>query len=114
VSTVLKTINLVLAFAVELAMIVAFATWALSLQFGVLAGWTLAVALVAGSALLWGIWAAPRSERRLGPLPLLVFKLVLFGLAVAALLAARQMACGMIFGAFAALHLALAWHVQQV
>lgn len=81
----LKAGNLVLAFGVEIAMLVGFAV----------AGWAstdilwlrivLTIALPGVAILMWAVWAAPKAKkRRLKPRPLLVFKLIIFALATLA------------------------------
>jgi hypothetical protein len=103
----LKNGNLALAFAVEVAMLVGFAV----------AGWTatpivwlrlvLAAALPAVAILIWAVWAAPKAKkRRLKPGPLLVFKVIIFGLATLAWWLAGQGLIAAIFGVLAAINLA--------
>ena len=103
----LKAGNLVLAFAVELAMLAAFALagWAAS---GIL--WLRIVLLVAlpGLAIaLWAVWAAPKASRktRLGPRLLLLFKLAIFAAATLAWWLAGQGFIAAVFGTLAAIHL---------
>lgn len=102
----LRAGNLALAFAVEIAMLAAFA----------MAGWTatpivwlrivLTVALPAIAIAMWAVWAAPKAKkRRLEPVPLLVFKLVIFGCATLAWWLAGQGFIAAIFGVLAAINL---------
>ena len=102
----LRNGNLALAFAVEIAMLAAFA----------LAGWTatpilwlrivLAVALPALAITMWAVWAAPKAKkRRLKPGPLLVFKLIIFSFATLAWWLAGQGFIAAIFGVLAAINL---------
>lgn len=110
----LRNGNLALAFALELAMLAAFA----------LAGWSatpilwlrllLAVALPALAIVLWAVWAAPKAKkRRLKPGPLLVFKLIIFGFATLAWALAGMGLIAAIFGVLAAINLLGAWAFRQ-
>lgn len=106
--------NLVLAFAVELAMLAGFAV----------AGWSatpilwlrivLAIALPGIAIALWAVWAAPKAKkRRLKPRPLLLFKLIIFGVATIAWWLAGQGFIAAIFGTLAAINLAGIWAFKQ-
>jgi hypothetical protein len=102
----LRNGNLVLAFAVEMAMLAAFAV----------AGWAatdilwlrlvLTVALPGLAIVMWAVWAAPKAKkRRLKPGPLLVFKLIIFGFATLAWWLAGFSLIAAIFGTLAAINL---------
>ncbi len=102
----LKAGNLALAFAVELAMLAAFAV----------AGWVatpipwlrivLAAGLPAVAIAFWAVWAAPKAGKwRLKPQPLVLFKLVIFGLATLAWWWAGQAFIAAIFAVLAAINL---------
>ena len=102
----LKNGNLALAFAVEVAMLVGFAV----------AGWAatpivwlrlvLAGALPTLAIFIWAVWAAPKArKRRLTPGPLLVFKVIMFGLATLAWWLAGQGLIASIFGVLSAINL---------
>ena len=80
--------NLGLAFALELAMLAAYAIWAMNLDAAFWWRIVVAVITIAAAILVWGLWAAPTSSTRLAALPLLALKVAMFGLAVAALWAA--------------------------
>jgi hypothetical protein len=106
--------NLVLAFALEMAMLAAFAA----------AGWAatpilwlrivLAVALPAIAITLWAVWAAPKAKkRRLKPGPLLVFKLVIFAAATLGWWLAGQGFIAAIFGSLAVINLIGIWAFRQ-
>ena len=110
----LRAANLALAFFLEIAMLVAlgYAGWAATdiwwLRYLLLIGWP-ALAIV-----LWAIWAAPRSGRRLPAPALIVFKAAIFGVTTLLLLAAGTPAAALLFGALAALHLGLAALLKQI
>jgi len=75
-----RTLQLILAFTLELALLAALGYWGFhnkKIPGRYLPG--LGMPLVA--AALWWYWAAPKSEHRLQQPYLLVFKLVLFGVA---------------------------------
>lgn len=111
----LKNGNLALAFAVELAMLAAFA----------LAGWTatpilwlrliLTVALPGIAIVMWAVWAAPKAKkRRLKPGPLFLFKVIIFGFATLAWWLAGMSLIAAIFGTLAAINLIAAAAFKQV
>jgi hypothetical protein len=104
--TSLRAGNLVLAFAVELAMLAGFAV----------AGWSateilwlrivLIVALPGIAIAMWAVWAAPKAKkRRLKPGPLLVFKIIIFSFATLAWWLAGQGFIAAVFGTLAAINL---------
>ena len=110
----LRNGNLALAFALELAMLAAFAV----------AGWAatpilwlrlvLAIALPGIAILLWAVWAAPKAKkRRLKPGPLLLFKLIIFGFATLAWALAGLGLIAAIFGVLATINLSGAWAFRQ-
>lgn len=110
----LRAGNLVLAFAVELAMLAGFAV----------AGWAateilwlriaLAVALPGIAIAMWSVWAAPKAKkRRLKPGPLLVFKIIIFGAAALAWWLAAQGFIAAVFGTLAAINLIGIWGFRQ-
>jgi hypothetical protein len=101
----LRAGNLALAFAIELAMLAAFAV----------AGWSatpilwlrivLAIGLPGLAILLWAVWAAPKAgKRRLKPRPLLLFKIVIFGFATLAWWLAGLGFIAAVFGTLAAVN----------
>ncbi len=95
---ILKTINLALAFLLELCMLAALGYWGFTLDQGlaVRVGTGLGVPILA--AVIWGVWVAPRASNRLpGPLHLIV-ELIIFSLAIAALYAAGRPRLALAFG----------------
>jgi uncharacterized protein DUF2568 len=89
-TSTLKTLNLGLAFILELAMLAAFVYW------GFHTGSTTIVKILLGIgapvlvATFWGAFMAPNARRHLEGGAYLVVKVLLFGLAVAALSLAGQ------------------------
>ena len=95
-----------LAFLVELAALlgVALLGW-----HGVEGIWRWPMALLAGAAFAtaWGIWAAPRSSRRLDGQALLLFKLAAFGLGAIGVALAHHWLTGATLFVLALLSLAI-------
>ena len=96
--TVLKPINLALTFFLELAMLAAFGYWGFQIGEAGLAKAGLGIGIPLLVAVMWGIFMAPSSSRRLQGAAHLALKLALFGLAVAALIVAGNRALGIVFG----------------
>ncbi len=94
---ILKPINLVLTFLLELALLVAFGYWGFQAGSSTLVKILLGIGLPLLVALIWGIFMAPKSARRLQGGAYLALKALLFGLGVAALMAAGRTALGVVF-----------------
>lgn len=86
----LKSINLGGRFLLELGMLAAVGTW----WFKTGSGWLLKILLGIGAPLLiaviWGMFAAPKSAYRLHGFMLLALEAVLFGTGIAALYAMKN------------------------
>lgn len=112
--TALRGANDVLAFVLELAALAALGVWGFTLE----APWPLRLVFGLGAPLLmivaWGLLLAPRAARRLVMPWLLVAKLVVFGLATAALAAAGHASLAIVFGVLVLLNLGLAVAWQRV
>lgn len=103
--------NLGLAFLLELAALVSFALVGV-----LLSGWMQLVGGIIGAAVfvaLWGVYAAPRSKRRLKGLNLLVFKIGIFVVAAIILVLIGQPAWGVVLAVLAAANLALGRMLRQ-
>ena len=96
-----KQVNLALRFLVELCMLAAFAYWGSRTGHSALLNVVLAIAAPLAAATVWGIWMAPKSQRRLPESRRVVLEVVLFGLAVAALLDAEATGAAIAFAALA-------------
>jgi Protein of unknown function (DUF2568) len=70
-------------------------------------GVILAIAIPAGFVAAWGIWAAPRSPRRLRRQTRVAFELGCFALAAVALTAAGAIVAGIAYAVVAAVNTAL-------
>lgn len=98
----------IMAFVVELGALAAYARWGAS-QFDAPVLSALAALAVAGLvALLWSIFAAPKSPTRLPSHGLLAFKILVYSGAAAALISVGSFSVGMLFASIAATHLFLA------
>jgi Protein of unknown function (DUF2568) len=84
--------NLALKFLLELAAFAALAVWGASVSV------LLAIAAPAAAIVLWGIFAAPKSARRLPDRARIPFELAVFALAAVALAAAASVALAVVFG----------------
>ncbi|MEP7290778.1 MAG: YrdB family protein [Chloroflexota bacterium] len=112
----LKNANLALAFLLELVAVGAFAYFGFTVSDSTLLNVVLGIGLALLSIVLWGIFAAPKSTRRLRGNALLIFKLVFFALSVIALVLAGSVTLGIVFGVLVAINLVLAstWEQEQL
>jgi Protein of unknown function (DUF2568) len=102
----LKAANLGLKFLLELVTIAALAYWGANHSPVILAV-ILAIAIPAVFVAAWGIWAAPRSPRRLPRQTRVPFELGCFMLAAVALIAAGAAAAGITFAVVAVVNAVL-------
>ncbi len=102
----MQSIVLGLAFLLELALLVAVGYWGFQTGTGIMA-WVLGLGAPLLVAVVWGIWLAPKSSRRLGIPIRLIVEAGLFALGTAALWIAGQPTLAVIFGALAALDMSL-------
>jgi hypothetical protein len=111
-----KSINLGLAFFLELAALMAFAFWGYAASESTIGKILLGIGVPLIGVAVWGIFAAPRSKRRLKGLALLAFKIGFFALAVLALIVAGSTMAALILAVVAAINLALAqlWKQEEV
>ncbi|MBI1281965.1 MAG: DUF2568 domain-containing protein [Anaerolineaceae bacterium] len=94
---VLKALNLGLAFLLELLMLVAFGYWGFNTGDSALVHWLLGLGVPLVAIVIWGIFNAPNSARRLPRLPRTILELAMFGLAALALVIAGQPTWAVIF-----------------
>lgn len=106
-----KTLNLGVAFVIELCMLAAFAYWGFHDY-----GWAVCIIAPVLAIIIWGLLAAPKASRRLPQPWLAILKLMLFGLAAVALYIAGQKLPALIFIAVAVINLVLAnyWHQEKI
>lgn len=107
----LRAANGVLGFVLEVAMLAGFVYWSLA-QNG---PWDLvcAIGIPAVTVVLWGVFLAPHSERRLSAKVVRWSALVLFLAAAAALAVTGAVAFAALLAAFAAVHFAVAWFTER-
>jgi hypothetical protein len=101
-----RAANLAIKFLLELAAIAAFAYWRATTADGVLAV-VLAVTAPALMILVWGRFAAPRSDHRLPSRSRIPLELGVFALATVALVVAGSPVLAAVFAALAAVNTAL-------
>jgi len=93
----LKVINNGLAFLLELAMLIAFGYWGFYGDKSVLAKWLLGIGLPLLTAVVWGMFLAPRAVYRLNSISVNLISFILFLLAATALFYTQHPALAMIF-----------------
>jgi hypothetical protein len=108
----MRAFSLALKFLLELAAFAAFAYWGAGVGSGAVSV-VLAIAAPALAIVLWGLFAAPRSARRL-PLPArIAFESAVFLLAVVALLAAGELVAAIVLAVLVAVSTALLTRFDQ-
>lgn len=108
----LPLIDGALAILVEIALLIGVGKGAYVLVGGGVAGWISGFAALAGIVVIWGIWAAPASDRRLQMPGLAILKAVLFAVGTVGWTAGPAWAWPS-FAAAAALSLALGLVVSR-
>jgi hypothetical protein len=111
----MKTANLGLRFLLELALLAALAVWGFSLG----STWLSVVAGIGApvmAACVWGLWIAPKSERRLTDPTRLVLELLLFTAAAIALAATGRTALAAVLVALVLVQEVLMhlWHQRAI
>jgi len=95
---IVKMANLVLRFGLELCLLAALGWWGFSVGGPLIVKILLAVLIVAGVAVVWGLFLSPRRTVPMGADARLVMEVVLFTLAVLALASLRQAVLGAALG----------------
>ena len=103
--------NLAVRFVLELVALAALAVWGVHAGHSTLADIALGVGAPLVAAVIWGVFAAPRSSRRLRGPALVVLQMAVLGAGAAALAAAGHEALAAIFAVVVAVNAALlaAW-----
>jgi hypothetical protein len=109
-----RSLNLALAFLLELALLAAVAYWGSQLSASTAVRWIVAVGAPLSLAVIWSLIASPDANWRLPPTPLVAFKLLVFTLGAALLFASGQRALGIGLEAIALINLALSVAYNQV
>lgn len=100
----MKALNNVIAFFIEMTMLVALSMSGYQLATTALLKYSFAIGLPGVAVLLWAKWAAPKSKSRL-PFPWLsVFKLILFSITALLLFYSGHVNGAIIFGSVAYLN----------
>jgi Na+-translocating ferredoxin:NAD+ oxidoreductase RnfD subunit len=112
-TTILKSANLALTFLLELALLAAFGYWGFQSGGSTLLKILLGIGVPLLVALIWGVFMAPNSRRRLQGGAYLALKALLFGLAVAALIAAGETTLGAAFAVVVVINTVLLYLWRQ-
>lgn len=112
----LKLINLVLSFALELCLLAAFGYWGFQQDVGPVSKILLSLGIPLAVAVIWGIFLAPASKNRLPGVARSLLQILLFGLAVSALYSIRLAGPAVILGSLFLLNkvLAIVWGQDQL
>jgi hypothetical protein len=108
----LRALSLALKFLVELAAFAAFAYWGASVGSGA-AAVVLAIVAPGLAIVLWGLFAAPRSRRRLATAARIPFELSVFALAIVALFVADAPVAAIVLAVLVATSTALLTRFDQ-
>jgi hypothetical protein len=103
----LKAINAGLAFFLELAMLAAFGYWGFYGDKSLFVKWTLGIGLPVLTAVVWGMFLAPRAAYRLNSINGNLLSLILFLLAAAALFYTQHTLLAIVFASIAVVNRAL-------
>ena len=106
----LAAVNLALRFALELAALAALAYWGFHTGRSLLADLVLGLGAPILAAVVWGVFAAPKSARRLRGGPLLAVQLAVFGAGAVALAATGQVGLAVAFAVLVVVN-AIVMHV---
>lgn len=101
----IRTANDGLAFLLEIAALVALEVWGFTVGSNLVLRLVLGISAPAAVIAIWGVWLAPTSDHRLGMPWLVIAKLVVFGLATAALAAAAHPRLATALGVLAVVNL---------
>ena len=113
--SLLKNLNLGLAFLLELGVLAALCYFGFTLEANLPLKLILGIGLPVVAIAIWAVFGAPRSQRRLKGLPFLLLQIVFFGSAAVALYAAGQRILGIVFALVFILNtiLAYAWGQKE-
>jgi hypothetical protein len=104
---VYRSLNLAVAFLIEIAALVAFAWWGFQLS---APGWVRAlvgIGLPLVTAVVWGLILAPRATFKLPLAAKLVLKAIVFGAATAAIIASGGLVLGIVYAVIVVVNTAL-------
>lgn len=109
----IKQLNLLVSFLLELILLFSVGSWGYHNGGNLVLNYTLALALPTVVAVIWGIWAAPKSTRRLKNPARTILKLSLFFAGAWLVYLAGNLWWGVVFAAVAALNGTLAFMLKQ-
>jgi Protein of unknown function (DUF2568) len=96
---VYRTVNLGLAFLLEVAALAAFCWWGFHVSGATWLKVVLGIGAPVIAAIVWGLFAAPRAKYQLSTVSTFAVKVIVFGGATAALIASGQLVLGIVFAA---------------
>ena len=113
--TLLKSINLAVAFFLELTALGAFAYWGFQVGGDTILPFVLGIGTPVLGAVIWGIFAAPKSSRRLRGSAYLIFKVAFFAVAILALIVANSPILALILAVIFVINTLLiaVWHQEE-
>lgn len=107
--SLLKNLNLALAFFLELGMLAALCYFGFVIGPDTLTRIGLGIGLPAGAIVIWALFGSPRSKRRWQGSGYLLLRVVLFGVSAIALYIAGQHILGVVFALFWVLNISLVY-----
>jgi hypothetical protein len=110
---IMKQANLVLALVLELGVLAALAYWGFATDATIPVKIVLGMGAAAATIIVWAIWGAPRSERRLQGRAYWLLRIVFDAAGAVALYVASQPILGTIFALAAALNCLLGYVWKQ-
>lgn len=105
--SILKAANLALSFCLELCMVVAYGYWGFTTGNTLIAQLLLGIGVPAIVIVVWGIFMAPASSRRLKGWSHWIVEIILFVLAIVALYLAGRPSLSLVFAALYAINVIL-------
>lgn len=111
--TTIKNIHLLVAFLLELFMLGAIGWWGYRQGSTPVAKYALAISLILLASVLWGIFAAPKSKKRLALAPRLLFELCMFLMAAFLLYQGGEGVLAIVFAITACSSIALGFVLKQ-
>lgn len=110
---VIKYLNLLVSFLLEILLLIIAGYWGFHQGESVLMKYILALVLPVVIATLWGLFAAPKSKKRLKNPLRTIFKLVLFFLAVFFSYQSGHLALAVIFAVITILNVSMSFVFSQ-
>lgn len=102
--SIIKIINLAIAFLLEIAMIISFGYFGFHFSQNQVMNYFLMIALPLGASVLWGYFAAPKSKNRLPKIPRTFFALVLYATSIFLLSLTGKITLAVAFAIFVVLN----------